>query len=285
MYKFINILLQIAQDNALGFPTLNQFLDWEKIQKFLIRYICEKNQEKNKKFNILEALLLVGHNSFSIYDTTSNLRNIENSLRIIIPLLSKSDFLEIKNKLNNLGNTSFWDTATELWFASKLKEKDFKIKFDFPLQDYRKGCVPSNADVGIVNNKNEPIWLFDCITPTLELPECKDLKLEKGEFNEEPKKAIECSVAIIKNKFNNKFLSKIDYHPNANYGIFVALTKADDISAHLGTVNLLNRNPIELNATEFQFHPKLKYAAVGRFQEREMQKIEFVELISYKAKY
>ncbi|MEO8398525.1 MAG: hypothetical protein ABI550_01790, partial [Ignavibacteriaceae bacterium] len=200
MNRIIKILLGIAQENALRFPVLNQFLDWDKIQKHLLDEISQKPKEENNPFNLLEALLRVGKNNFSVYGTNSNLENIEASLKKIISILSESDIREIKFKLSNLGNTSFWDTATELWFASELKKNNYNIKFDFPLRDSKKGFTPSNADVAIVDYNNQPIWLFDCITPTLELDECKDLKLE-GNFIEEPEKAIECLVAIIKNKF------------------------------------------------------------------------------------
>ena len=282
MNRLLKILLSIAQENALKFPTLNQFLDWDKIQKFLIENISRKTQKNNIPFNLLEALLIVEKKNFpAVYDTNSNLLNIEASLKKLFPILSESDKLEIKIKLSNLGNTSFWDTATELWFASELKKNNCNIKFDFPIRDSKKGLTPPNVDVAIVDDKNEPIWLFDCISPTLGLDECKELKLERGNFIEESEKAIECSVAIIKNKFEKKFLPNINYYPKASYGIFVTLTKADDIAAHLSTLNLLKKTPVQINSTKYQLHPKLKYAVVGRFQESSEQ-IEFVDLILYK---
>lgn len=280
MNRIVKILLSIARENALRFPTLNQFLDWNKVESFLIENISLTCKEESVPFNLLEALLMASNNNISAYDTNSNLLNIELCLKRIFPILTQADVIEIKKKLSNLGNSSFWDTATELWFASELKGNNYNIKFDFPLRDSKKGFTPPNADVAIVDHKNEPIWLFDCVNPTLESVEFKDLVLQEEEFIEEPEKAIDYSSKMVKKKFDKKFLPNIDYYPNVSYGIFVGLTKADDISAHLGTLNLFKKTPIKIDATKYQFHPKLKYAIVGRFQENNNQ-IEFVPLIKH----
>lgn len=284
MNRILETSFAIARKNALRYPTLNKFLDWNTIRTQLLDSKSKQTQNEYIPINVFGALLCVDKKLLSAYDSNSNLSNLETSLKKILPVLSEKDILEIKHKLSNLGNTSFWDTATELWFAAQLKESDYNIKFDYPLRESKKGKPPPNADVAIIGKNNEPIWLFDCTTPTLELDECKDMKLiGKEDFFDEPEKAIDCLVAIIKKKYENKFLPNIDYYPNARYGIIVTLTKADEISAHFITLNyLFKKTPIQIDSKKYQLHSKLKYAVAGRFQEVE-NKIEFVELLNYNA--
>ncbi|HTY11504.1 MAG TPA: hypothetical protein VMF88_10570 [Bacteroidota bacterium] len=276
-----NSQLETAQRNALSFPQLNQILDWGSIRAQLSNGIIDLSlSHKNRPFNLLEALL-VATSDFppSAYDPRTNLRNIEASLTRILPMLTENDKKEISHKLSNIGSTSFWDTASELWFAARLKKANLNIKFDFPLQKPSKGLSPPNADVAIIDANDQPIWLLDCTTPTLELEECKNLKLVPSQgayLSDDHEEAIKCLIAIIKNKFQKKFEPHLLNYPNAHFGIIVLLTKADDISAHFFTLNILKQLPVRTSPKTF--HPRLKFAVAGRFQEA-CNEIQFAQLL------
>lgn len=279
MNRILQIILSIAQMNSKKYPSLNIFLDWKKIEKYLLKNICA--DYKDRPLNILEALLLSSQNYHSIYDCNTNLLSLDLSLKNLLPIMSECDKKEVGNKLSNLGNTSFWDTATELWFLSKIKNKTENIIFDYPLDIKRKGFTSPNADISLINHLEEPVWLMDCTTPTLESEKCKDLKLEEYSFIEEPEKAINCLVEIIKDKFEKKFSKYVDKFPYTKFAIIVSLTKADDISAHFSTLSLLRKIPVKLDPVKFEFHPRLNYALVGRFQKNHNDEIEFIALANH----
>ena len=267
-----------------NYKYLSKIIDWESIEIQLNKNPnLYASYRTNAPLNIIDAILRPEIPLKGFFNFKTNLRALNLALESLWKNLGFKELRNISNKISNLSNTGFWDTTIELWLAKNLIQSNQKISLDYPLTKAHKGHTPPNADLAILNSKNKPIWLIDCLCPTLVNKNCESLLLDDSDFFvPEPNEAIKCIANIIKKKFNLKFSEYIDLFPDTRFAIVISLIKSDDLSAHLNDWILTGKCPIIINPKDYIFHPKLSFAIVGRFEEVK-NRICFNHIIQYKS--
>lgn len=260
---------------------LNNIIDWDSIEKQLSKNISLfTSQDKNEPLNLVEALLRPHFNVVNVFDYRSNLRLLNDSLSAIWKNINQNDKSSLSSKVSNLSNTSFWDTATELWLAKKFIGNNDLVKLEYPFLQSKKGFTPPNADVAILDNSNKPIWLIECVAPTLENG-FEDLVFQENDnLILEPIKAINWILFNLNKKFILKFEPYLRQFPNIKIAIIISVIKADDISGHLNDLTKIPKLPIVINQKINCMHPNLSFGTALRFQEIN-NNIDAIRLLEY----
>ncbi|MDP2364199.1 MAG: hypothetical protein Q8M94_10575 [Ignavibacteria bacterium] len=270
-----------AKTEANKYSFINNIIDWNSIEKQLSKNLSLFTpQNKRKPLNLIEALLRPHFNVGNVFDYKSNLRLLNDSLNSIWVKINQADKENITSKLSNLSNTSFWDTAIELWLAKKFVGNNNTVKLEYPLTQSRKGFTSPNSDVAILDEENKPRWLIECISPTLDngfedliFQDSKNLILE-------PAKAINWILFNLNKKFILKFEPHLRSLSNVKIAIIISVIKADDISGHLNDLTKIPKLPVIVKQIINCMHPNLSFGTAIRFQEIN-DKLDVIKLLEY----
>lgn len=274
----LDIDLATVKSKAAKFTYLNQFLNWSSIENQAARKYptgIESTLAGNtgKPFDLLQSLLAPAISFSGPIDYKLNLEALDICIREIFPKLTLENQTSLKNKLSNIGNTSFWDTLGELWFSFAYLKAGQNIKVDFPLHPQHGSNQPSDADIAFVDTNGNPTWLFDAICPNMP-PHLDELD---GFFD--PNEAKIWLEQVIENKFQNKFAPYIANHAPAQAAVIVTLIKADAITAQLAPLLIANLGqPIQLDPILKTKCTGLGYAIVVRFQRNKFGNTEFIKI-------
>ena len=272
--QFDQVLKQ-AKFEAQKYKYLAEIIHWDSINRQFRKNpsIINTTRNKNEPLNLVDALIRPRLFPSTAFDHISNLRLLNGSLESIWDHLDIRDKNSISSKICNLSGTEFWDMGIELWSAKKLIANNFKIKLEYPLEAPCKGKTPPDADIAILDSDNSPVWLIDCVCPTIQ--DYKELEfLPDEEPIPEPEKAVNWMISKIEGKFVTKFNPFLSHYSKSKFAILLSVIKAEDITLHLEKEELTRGLPIINNQGIQQ---RLNLGIVIRFQENN----DVIETVTY----
>lgn len=207
--------------------------------------------------DLFTALILAKHPMYQ--QASSNaatpggaLFNINRALSFLN--LEAADKKALAVRLMNLKTSSLWDTLTEILLCETIAKNltTKRVKLDYPLgKSEKKGHKPKDADVAMMSDSGQPMFLIDAITPTIKGP-CPS--------------ALDALADVIERKYVDKFDAYCKTTGATNVVIAVSLLKSEILYMAFLSKLMSPQSIVKFTHPKLEALPGLAMAVVCSFR-------------------
>lgn len=222
--------------------------------------------------DLFTALLLARHPMYR--QSSSNAATPEGALLNIDRALSflnldASDKKALAVRLMNLKTSSLWDTLTEILLCETIAKNltTKRVKLDYPLgKSTKKGHKPKDADVAMLSDSGQPMFLIDAITPKIKGP-CPS--------------AIDALADVIERKYMDKFDAYCKATGVQNVVIAVSILKSEILYMAFLTKLMSPQTIAKFTHPKLEALPGLAMAVVCSFRSPDKSTLVLDQIARY----